>query len=56
MINYRNTLLDLPANKNKMPQYREKTISQLLEMDIPDEDKFGENTLKLYPCSKTTVS
>lgn len=35
----------LPTNRTKRPQYRGKTVAQLLEMDIPEEDCLSLRTL-----------
>ncbi len=35
---YRNTISKIPKNRRKLRDYRGKSISELLKMDIPDSD------------------
>ena len=37
--NYRTSLISLPKNRKKKKQYRDFNIQQLLEMDVPEEDR-----------------
>ena len=36
MRDYKQALMRLPANRSKMPQYRGKTIAELVKMDVPE--------------------
>ncbi|MGE4193419.1 MAG: DUF6538 domain-containing protein [Pseudodesulfovibrio sp.] len=42
---FRETLLRLPSHRNKKKAYRNKTISQLLEMEIPESDLLTPKTV-----------
>ena len=44
---YRNTLSKLPKNRNKMMEYRDKTLNEILSMDIPMKDRISQQTEKL---------
>ncbi len=44
--NYKAKLLQLPANSQKKKAYRDKTVQELLEMDIPESDRMSTDTLK----------
>jgi len=41
----RDRLLQLPSNWTKRPEYRDKTIPELLEMDIPEDKRLRPNTV-----------
>ncbi len=45
---YKSTLQKLPANRNKKPQYREKSIKQLLAMKVPDDDLLSISKINSY--------
>lgn len=45
---FKKSLLKLPSNMNKKPIYRERTINELLKMNIPDEDKLGILQINKY--------
>lgn len=42
---YKTNLMKLPANMKKMSAYREKSIAELLKMDIPKEERMSNTTL-----------
>ena len=44
---YRNTLSKLPKNRNKMVEYRDKTLNEILSMDVPMKDRISQQTEKL---------
>ena len=44
-VHYKETMFQLPKNKKKMKKYRDKSISELLEMNIPKSDHLAENTI-----------
>jgi integrase len=44
----RNTLQKLPSNRNKMKAYRDKSIAQLLDINIPSEHKLSDSTIRNY--------
>lgn len=48
---YRDTLLKLPSRRKKRKAYKDKTIQELLKMDIPEEHrvKSKTTTLNRYP-------
>ena len=43
---YEMALSRLPSNSKKKPQYRERTIKEVLKMDIPQKDKISHQTIK----------
>lgn len=45
LIRFRNTLKRLPAHRNKLKAYRDKSIAELLAMDIPEDKRIGEVTI-----------
>ncbi|BDQ36162.1 integrase [Pseudodesulfovibrio nedwellii] len=45
MREFRNALKQLPKAKNKSPLYREKSIAELLETDIPKKDRLSARTV-----------
>jgi integrase len=45
IIKYKEALFNLPANRNKKKEYKEKTISELLGSDIPEEDLLSNTTV-----------
>ena len=47
IVAFKNALLSLPKNRTK-GIYANKTIAEILEMDIPDDAKLSGNTLKSY--------
>ena len=49
--NFREVLLKWPKNKNKNKKYRDKTTKEIMEIDIPDEDKITEKTRRNYLCA-----
>ena len=42
---YKTTLMKLPKNMRKNRLYRNKTIPEILELEIPDNDLRSKNTL-----------
>ncbi|WP_019868587.1 DUF6538 domain-containing protein [Methylovulum miyakonense] len=42
---FKQKYLKLPANMNKKAAYRDKTILELLAMDIPEQDRLAHNTI-----------
>jgi integrase len=44
---YRSTLSKLPKNRNKMVEYRDKTLNEILSMDVPMKDRISQQTEKL---------
>ncbi len=44
---YRSTLSKLPKNRNKMVEYRDKTLNEILFMDVPMKDRISQQTEKL---------
>jgi len=45
---FRTSLLKIPKNRKKVKRYRDKTLKELLEMDIPQSDKMSfHNVTKL---------
>ena len=54
MRQYKEVVLSLPKNRSKMPKYRDKSVAELLTMDIPQEDRLGgRNALKYLSRGKT---
>ena len=45
IVKYKNILFKMPSNRNKKPIYSEKTIEQLMMMDIPSQDLLGSTTI-----------
>lgn len=43
---YKTKLLKFPKNVNKNPKYRDKTIAQIVRMEVPEEDRVSVNTIK----------
>ena len=43
---YRNILSKLPANRKKTPKYRDKSLKDVLSMDIPIKDRITPTTQK----------
>ena len=43
---YRNILSKLPANRKKTPKYRNKSLKNVLSMDIPIKDRITPTTQK----------
>ena len=41
---YRNTLSRIPKNRKKVTEYRDKTLSEILSMDVPTEDVISNET------------
>jgi len=47
-IDFRNALVKTPKNRKKVKRYRDKTLNEILEMDIPQSDKMSfDNVSKL---------
>lgn len=44
--NYKAKLLKFPKNVTKNPKYRDKTIQEIMKMDVPEEDRLSAETLK----------
>ena len=42
--NYRTAIISLPKNRKKMKQYRDFNLHQLLEMDVPEDDRLSVDT------------
>lgn len=42
---YKTVLLKYPANKNKKPAYKDLSIEQILDVELPDEDKLSATTI-----------
>ena len=42
--NFRTAIISLPKNRKKMKQYRDFNLLQLLEMDVPEEDRLSVDT------------
>lgn len=45
LIRYRGQLQQLPKQRTKLKPYRDKSINELLSMDIPDEDRMMGRTI-----------
>lgn len=45
LIRYRNTLCRLPTQRKKIKQYRDKSVSELLEMNIPEPSLYRHRTI-----------
>lgn len=43
---YRDYMFRIPANMQKKQRYKDKTYAELMAMDIPDEDRMSEQTIK----------
>ena len=41
---YRTAIISLPKNRKKMKQYRDFNLHQLLEMDVPEDDRLSVDT------------
>ena len=41
---YRNVLSQLPRNRNKVKKYRNKTLKEILDMDVPIQDRISTTT------------
>lgn len=48
---FREVLLNWPKNKSKNKKYKDKTTKEILEMDIPENDKITEKTRRNYLCA-----
>ena len=46
VIKYKESLFKIPTNKNKVKQYRNKSITELLNSDIPAEDLLSNTTIQ----------
>ena len=46
VIKYKESLFKIPTNKNKVKQYRNKSISELLNSNIPAEDLLSNTTIQ----------
>lgn len=42
--NFRTVIISLPKNRKKMKQYRDFNLLQLLEMDVPEDDRLSVDT------------
>ena len=42
--NFRTAIISLPKNRKKMKQYRDFNLLQLLEIDVPEEDRLSVDT------------
>jgi len=42
--NFRTAIISLPKNRKKMKQYRDFNLLQLLEMDVPEDDRLSVDT------------
>ena len=42
--NFRTAIISLPKNRKKMKQYRDFNLHQLLEMDVPEDDRLSVDT------------
>ena len=41
---YRTSLISIPKNRKKMKQYRDFNLKQILDMDVPNEDRISVDT------------
>ena len=41
---FRTSIISIPKNRKKMKQYRDKTLHELLEMDVPEIDRLSNDT------------
>ena len=45
---FRNSLLKIPKNRKRVKKYRDKTLKEIMELDIPPSDKMSfDNQTKL---------
>ena len=47
-IRYKEAILKIPANRNKKKKYKSKDIHKILELDIPEADKFKARNKEKY--------
>jgi len=52
---YKKTLRKLPSNMNKKPMYREKDISEILQMQIPATDLLSVSTINTHLSSSSSL-
>lgn len=45
---YKEAVLKLPSNRRKMPKYRELTVSEIIELDIPFAERLSPQSKKNY--------
>jgi len=45
VIKFKKTLLRLPKRKSQSPKYRDLSVAQILELDIPESDKLSSTTI-----------
>ncbi len=43
---YKTKLLKFPKNVNKNPNYRDKTIQEIVKMEVPEEDRISAETIR----------
>ncbi len=48
MVKFRGQLFKLPSNMKKRPQYRDKTPTELLNLDIPETDRLSRRTVQKH--------
>ena len=54
---YKEAGLKLPKNRSKLPQYRDKSVNELIAMEIPQSEKFGaRNALKYLSRARTFLT
>lgn len=54
MRRYKEVVLQLPKNRSKMPHYREKSATEIIELDIPENERMGaRSALKYLSRAKT---
>lgn len=46
VIKYKESLFKIPTNKNKVKQYRDKSVTELINSDIPAEDLLSNTTVQ----------
>jgi len=46
IIKYKDALLKLPSNRSKKKKYREKTITEILQSNVPDSDLLSKTTVQ----------
>lgn len=48
VVSYRNLLKKYPRNKNKMPTYRDLSVADIAQMDIPDDHQMSATSKNNY--------
>ena len=45
IVKFKTVLMKMPSNRTKIPAYRDKSITELMSLEIPENDKLSNTTI-----------